>query len=101
MKSWLNNDSDYDSDSEIWHITKQSDFYTFKDLTEWLNKRDVVKGKRPAIGSSGGGKKSVVSTKGKKKEREATTSEESEEEAEKKKLNLKAKSKFKKKKTSE
>jgi len=99
MKSWLNNDSDCDSDSEIWHITKQSDFYTFRDLTEWLNKRDVVKGKRPAIGSSGGGRKSV-STKGKKKERKETSSEESEEESEKK-SKLKAKSKSKKKKTSE
>jgi len=100
MKSWLNNDSDCESDSEIWNITKEPDFYTFRDLTEWLNKRDVVKGKRPAIGSSGGGKKSVVSTKGKKKERKETSSEESEEVSEKK-SKLKAKSKSKKKKTSE
>ena len=99
MKSWLDDDSDCESDSEIWAHTKNPDDYTFGDLAQWLDKKDVAKGKRPAVASSSGGKKSVVVAKDKKKKqkRKATSSEESEDSSEEKRLKLKAKSKSKRK----
>ena len=99
MKSWLDENSDCESDSEIWAESKDPDDYTFGDLTKWLNQKDVVKGKKPAVASSSGGKKLVVVTKDKKKkkERKVTSSEESEDSAEEKRLKLKAKSKSKRK----
>jgi hypothetical protein len=99
MKSWLDDDSDCESDSEIWANTKNPDDYTFADLKEWLNRKDVAKGKRPAVASSSGGKKLVVATKDKKKkkERQEISSEESENSWKEKRSKLKAKSKSKQK----
>jgi len=100
MKSWLNNNSDGESDSEVWHEAKNPDHYTLADLTEWLTKKDVAKEKKPAVASSSGGRKLVVAVKDKKKkkkERKVTSSEESEDISEDKKLKGKAKAKSKRK----
>ena len=79
MKSWLDADSDADSDSEVWAETKDLDHYTMLDLAEWLKRKDVAKGKKAAVTS--GGKKSVVKQEKKKKERKVS-SEESDESSE-------------------
>ncbi|KIJ89599.1 hypothetical protein K443DRAFT_15955 [Laccaria amethystina LaAM-08-1] len=69
MKSWLDADSDAESDSEVWAETKDPDYYTLADLAEWLKRKDVVKGKKPAVASSSAGKKSVGKQEKRKKER--------------------------------
>jgi len=85
MKSWLDANSDADSDSEVWAETKDSDQYTIGDLAEWLKRKDVAKGK-----------KSVVKQEKRKKERKASSGESdgsSEGKKSKSKLKLKSKSK--------
>jgi len=72
MKSWLEDNSDCESESEIWAETKNSDHYTLLDLAQWLNKKDAVKGKKPAIASSSKEKKSAGSKEKRKKERRMT-----------------------------
>jgi hypothetical protein len=69
MKSWLDANSDADSDSEVWAETKDPEHYTIGDLAEWLKRKDVVKGKKPA------GKKSIVKQEKKKKERKVSLEE--------------------------
>jgi hypothetical protein len=99
MKAWLNNDSDCDSDSELWGETKNVDDYSFVDLASWLKKRDAVKGKKPAIASSSAG---IKKEKRKQDKRETSESEaESSGEKEKAKAKAKAKAKKGKKKASE
>jgi hypothetical protein len=99
MKAWLNDDSDCDSDSELWGTSKNADDYSFVDLASWLTKKDEVKAKKPAIASSSAG---IKKEKRKKDKREVSESEsESSEEQEKAKAKAKAKAKKGKKKSSE
>jgi hypothetical protein len=93
MKSWLDANSDAESDSEVWAETKNPDHYTIGDLAEWLKRKDVAKGKKPA------GKKSVVKQEKRKKERKVS-SEESDGSSEGKKSKSKSKLKLKSKKNS-
>lgn len=99
MKSWLDANSDAESDSEVWAETKDADLYTITDLAEWLKRKDAVKGKRPAVTGSSAGKKSVVKQDKKKKERKAS-SEESNGSSEGRKSKSKSKFKSKSKKNS-
>jgi hypothetical protein len=96
MKSWLDANSDAESDSEVWAETKDPDYYTLADLAEWLKRKDVVKGKKPAVASSSAGKKSVGKQEKRKKERKMSSDESdgsSEGKRSKSKLKLKSKSK--------
>lgn len=97
MKSWLDNNSDCESDSEVWAETKDPDAYTFVDLAEWLNRKDAVRGKKPAVAGSSREKKSVAVKDKKRKQRKVSPSEESEDSPEEKKSKLKAKAKSKRK----
>ena len=75
MKEWLENEDEEDdiSDSEIWAEVKHPDNYTLADLTSWINKKEMVKGKKPAIAASPSGRK----LEKRKKERKVSSSEES------------------------
>jgi len=102
MKAWLEENSDCESDSEVWGDTKNADDYSFADLASWLNRKDVAKGKKSAIAGSSSGKKSATAAKEKKKKAQKESSPESQKSSEEKKLKLKSKSKSKgKKKMSE
>jgi hypothetical protein len=91
MIAWLDDDSDCESDSELWGETKCKDSYSFADLNKWLGRKDVAKEKKPAA---------KVAVKEKKKQnKRAVTSESSEEASEEKAV--KAKAKKSKKKASE
>ena len=57
MVAWLNDDSDCNSGSELWGETKAADDYSLGDLKDWLGKKDVAKGKKPAAKGSSAGKK--------------------------------------------
>jgi hypothetical protein len=83
MIAWLDDDSDCESDSELWGETKCKDSYSIPDLKKWLGKKDAVKGKKPAA-------KVAVKEK-KKKDKRAVTSESSEESSEEKAVKAKAK----------
>ena len=85
MVAWLNNDSDCESDSELWGEAKNKNDYGFVDLTKWLNKKDAVKGKRRAAPSPSIEKKVAVKEKRKMEKKVASepSSESSEEEKEK------------------
>ena len=87
MVAWLNNDSDCESNSELLGEAKNKNDYSFVDLTKWLNKKDAVKGKRPAVPSPSAGKKVAVKEKRKKEKKVSSkpSSESSEEEQEKEK----------------
>jgi hypothetical protein len=103
MLAWLNDDSDCDSDSELWGEAMNKNDYSFVNLTTWLNEKDVATGKKPAATSSRAGKKVAVKEKRKKEKRVASesSSESSEEKQEKEKAKAKAKAKKGKKKASE
>jgi hypothetical protein len=88
MIAWLDDDSDCESDSELWSETKRKDSYSFADLNKWLGRKDVAKGKKPAA-------KVAVKEK-KKQDKRAVTSESSEEASEEKAVKAKAKAKAKK-----
>lgn len=98
MTAWLNNESDYESDSDLWEGTKNADDYTFADLISWAKKKGAAKGKRPAVAvaSSSAGQKAVGSGKDKKKKKAQKVSSEEEESSEEEKVKVK-KSKGKKK----
>jgi hypothetical protein len=100
MLAWLNDDSDCDSDSELWGEAMNKNDYSFVNLTTWLNEKD---GKKPAATSSRAGKKVAMKEKRKKEKRVASesSSESSEEKQEKEKEKAKAKAKKGKKKASE
>ena len=87
MIEWLENKEDCPSDSEIWVEEKHPDEYSLADLTSWINRKEVVKGKKPVVASSSGKK-----LEKRKKERKVSSSEESSPEERKK-----SKSKSKKK----
>jgi hypothetical protein len=91
MIAWLDDASDCDSDSELWGETKDTDNYSLGDLKDWLGKKDVVKGKKPAATDSSAGKKEK-----RKKERVPSESSSSSSESSEEK-NVKAKAKGKKK----
>ena len=88
MIEWLEKKEDSPLDSEIWAEEKHPDDYSLADLTSWTNKKEVVKGKKPAIAASSSGKKLEKRKKGRK----VSSSEESSPEERKK-----SKSKNKKK----
>jgi hypothetical protein len=71
MIAWLDNNSDCESDSELWGKAKHKDSYSFADLNKWLGRKDVAKEKKPAA-------KVAVKEK-KKQDKRAVTSESSEE----------------------
>ena len=95
MVAWLDDDSDRESDSELWSETKDHDDYSLGDLKDWLGKKDVAKGKRPAATGSSAGKKE------KRKKDKRVASESSSESSEEKNVKAKAKAKKGKKKASE
>jgi hypothetical protein len=97
MIAWLDDASDCDSDSELWGETKDTDDYSLGDLKDWLGKKDVVKGKKPAATGSSAGKKE----KRKKDKRAPSESSSSSESSEEKNVKAKAKGKKGKKKASE
>jgi len=88
MIAWLDNNSDCESDSELWG--EDNDKYSFNDLKDWLGKKDVAKGKRPATTGSSAGKKE------KRKKDKKVASESSSEASEEKNVKAKAKTKAKK-----
>ena len=88
MIEWLENKEGSPLDSEIWAEEKHPEDYSLADLTSWTNKKEVVKGKKPAIAASSSGKKLEKRKKGRK----VSSSEESSPEERKK-----SKSKSKKK----
>ncbi len=92
MKSWLDNKSDCDSDSEVWGDTKNADDYSFVDLMGWFKKEDAARGRKVTVAkaSSSAGKKLVMKEK-RKKERKVS-SDESEVLSERKKSKSKQKS---------
>jgi len=96
MVAWLNDEEDCDSDSELWGETKDADDYSLGDLKDWLGKKDVAKGKRPAAKGSSAGKKEK-----RKKDKRVTSEESSSESSEEKNVKAKVKSKKGKKKASE
>ena len=96
MVAWLNDDSGCDSDSELWGETKDTDDYSLGDLKDWLGKKDVAKGKKPAATGSSAGKKEK-----RKKDKRVTSESSSSESSEEKNVKAKAKSKKGKKKASE
>jgi hypothetical protein len=94
MIAWLDDDSGCESDSELWGETKDKDDYSFGDLKNWLHKKDVVKGKKPAATGS-----SAVKKKKRKKDKRVATESSSSDSSEEK--NVKVKAKKGKKKASE
>ena len=52
MVAWFNDNLDCDSGSELWGETKAADDYSLGDLKDWLDKKDMVKGKKPATTGS-------------------------------------------------
>jgi hypothetical protein len=97
MKAWLEDQPDCKSDLELWGSKnrKKTEEYNFTDLVDWLKKRDVVNGKKPA-GAPKPVKKEKKDKEDKKDKRKKKKKEESlasESEVEKKK---KKKSKSKK-----
>lgn len=87
MIEWLEKkEDDGSSDSEIWAEKKRPDFYTLADLTDWMDKKDVVKGKKPAVAARSSEKKLK-----KKKERKVSSEEESSPERQKSKSKSKKK----------
>ena len=89
MKAWLLDDPNCLSDEDLWLENKKTDEYNFVDLVNWLNKKDVVKGKKPAVASASVVKKSGLGKKDKKKKE---VSSDSEDLAEKKKKKSKKRS---------
>ena len=55
MLAWLNDNSGCESDSELWG--EGNNKYSLNDLKDWLEKKNVAKGKRPAAIDSSAGKK--------------------------------------------
>jgi hypothetical protein len=73
MVEWLENKEDCPLDSEIWTEEKHPDYYSLSDLISWINKKDVVKGKKPAVDARSIGKK----LEKRKKKKKVSSSEES------------------------
>ena len=90
MIEWLENDDNCPSDSDIWAEKKHPDDYSLADLTSWINKKEVVKGKKPAVATSSRGKKSEK----RKKERKVSSSSEESSPEERKKSKSKSKKKM-------
>jgi hypothetical protein len=90
MMEWLENEEHCPLDSDIWAEEKHPDDYSLADLTSWMNRKEVVKGKGPAVAARSRGKK----LEKRKKERKARVSSSEESSPEERK---KSKSKSKKK----